>query len=293
MKLRISITAIVCLMAVGAVSAQRLAEDKSLLRYQRHEISIAIAIDMKGIDFQLESGIHRSKTGGMLNFEYAYSFNSRLALTTGAGFSLYNGKISIDSLSGKYNTVGDRGEFEMNYYLKGGYHETYSAILFTVPLMMKYSIPLGRSDAKYFIAGGLKIGVPVKATASISPGNYTTMGYFAYEDCTYTTPKKYGFGNWRDDDRYESNIRLAVTPVFTFETGFRIPIEYRRGVSVGMYFDYGLRSIQESTSLHPVEYQMIDPGTLVYNSVMNSAAVKKTSLISLGLKIGINLNREL
>ncbi|MDR0349884.1 MAG: outer membrane beta-barrel protein [Tannerella sp.] len=299
MKLRISITAIVCLMAVNTVVAQMgLTDDKVVKRYQQHEFSIALAAGMSGINSKLESGVHRSQFGGNLGFEYSCNFNDRLALTTGVGFSLYSGNISIDSLSGEYTPVGafynEDELFVLKYYLDGGYREKYNAILLNIPLMLKHSIPLGKNDAKYFIAWGLKIGIPVTATSSITPGMYTTKAHYDYENCTYSDLIELGLrSNYVDNSVHSSNIRLAIAPMFAFETGVRIPVGYRRGISVGMYFDYSLSNVQKSNSMSSIEYQLINPGILIHNSVMNTAAVKKMSLLSVGLKVGINLNRGL
>ncbi|MDR0385288.1 MAG: PorT family protein [Prevotellaceae bacterium] len=297
MKLRIIITAIVCLMTVNIVIAQTGLAEGAVRRYQKHEFSIAIATGVSGINIKLESGTHRIRSGGNFGFEYSYNFNDRLALRTGVGFSLYSGNLSIDSLSGEYAPVDafydEDEQFVLKYYLNGGYREKYSAILLSIPLMLKHSIPLGKSDAKYFIAWGLKIGIPVTATSSITPGKYTTKAYYEYENCTYSNLPELGLKDWSISDTHKSNVRLAVTPMFAFETGFRIPVGYQRGVSVGMYFDYSLGSVQQSNNMYPIEYQLVNPGILVHNSVLNTAAVKKISLLGIGLKVGINLNREL
>jgi hypothetical protein len=301
MKLRISITAIVCLLAVSNVSAQDQAVDKVMSGYHKHEISAALAVDILGINCKLESGVHRVWFGGNFGVEYAYNINSRIALRTGVDVSFYNGKIDIDDdiLSGEYTAVGaSLEEFVMQYSLRGGYNEHYNVVMLAIPLMMKYNTPFGtKYGAKYYIAGGLKIGIPLTATSTIVPGNYTTKAYYAYENCTYfntgtsTIPNKYGIGSWSDNGSYDSNIELVVTPMLAFETGVRIPIK-RSSIYAGMYLDYGLRSMQKLKTEYPIEYQYQNPGTLVYNSILNTAVVKKMSIISIGLKVGIGISGE-
>jgi hypothetical protein len=182
---------------------------------------------------------------------------------------------------------------EMRYFLTEGYTESYNAIMVSVPVMLRYNIQLGKGHARYFFAGGFKLGLPITATASITPGRYNTEAYYQHENCTYTDVRELGTGQWNVSSPQSSNIKLNITPIFAFETGCRFPVDFKRFLSVGLYLDYSLQNAQQTNSMHPVEYQAINPSSLIHNSLLNSAAVKKISLIGIGLKVGINLNREL
>jgi hypothetical protein len=102
-----------------------------------------------------------------------------------------------------YSGTDEAGDdFTFNYSLRG-YSEKQNAVLLTVPLMVKYSLPLGSGATTYYASGGLKFGIPVSAKASISPGTVTTSGYYSFEDGTYTDLPQYGLNNMQKvNDRH-------------------------------------------------------------------------------------------
>jgi hypothetical protein len=260
--------------------------------YKIHEFSVFVAAGLSSISYKLNEGTPNNGFGGNLGVNYTYGFNKNLGIVTGLGFSTYSAKMSMNSdYEETYLSIDDSGdEFTLKYSLGGGYGEKQNAILLTIPLMAKYTIPLGKGALKYFASGGLKFGVPIISKATISPKTITTSGYYEYEDRTYSNLPEHGFTDEQINEQYKSNIRLGFATMLAIETGVRFPIGYKRGLTAGIYFDYSLNNVQKSNDMHMLEYQSIIPLRFVYNSVLNTVTVKKVNLLSVGLKIGININ---
>jgi hypothetical protein len=293
--------AMICLVctitANKAANAQLLPEKMTQIepkipkRYFVHELSVYVSGGFSRMNCELDNGSGISSSGGVsaaAGFNYTYNFNGSIAIVTGLGFSTCSGKLSLSDYSGSYAGVDDQGdEFILDYSFHDVYRETQSIVLFTVPVMARYSTPLGRGQARYYLSGGLKLGLPVVARATITPGTVSTTGSYDYEDCTYYNLLEHGFVDGYADDRTKSNIRLNIMPLLSLETGIRIPLGYTTAMTMGVYLDYCPANIQHSADKHVLEYQSLSPAKFVYNSALNTNVVKKITLFNPGLKIGI------
>jgi hypothetical protein len=150
--------------------------------------------------------------------------------------------------------------------------------------MARYSIPLG--DDRYFVAGGLKLGIPVVANAKIKPGTVSTSGHYEYEAQTYDDLFEHGFVNGRPGDQTTRRVQLGIAPMLALETGVRFPLGYNSALSASLYLDYSLSNIQVSNDKQIIEYQSLNPSQFIYNSALSTALVDKISLFSMGVKLG-------
>jgi hypothetical protein len=225
--------------------------------------------------------------GGGLGVNYLYNIDDQFAIVTGLEFSTYASKLSISEFSEEYPSTDDRGyDFTFKYFFEK-YMEKQLNIMITIPLMVRYEIPLDTDFLNYFVSGGMKIGLPIVAKATITPGTVSTSGYYEYEGRTYTDLVEHGFINGKQGDQTKRNIKFGLAAMISLEAGARMPIFYRKDVVASVYFDYTPNNIQKLNDRHVLEYQSFVPSDLSYKSALNSAIVKKINLFSLGLKVGI------
>jgi hypothetical protein len=257
-------------------------------RYPMHELSVSVSGGISNFVYSLDEGSHSSGFGGGLDVGYSYNVKRWLAIVTGFGVSLYNSKLNMDKCSENYTGYDNAGdEFTLNYSV-AGYSEQQNAVLFTIPVMARYSTSLGKGALRYYAAGGLKLGIPISATASINAKTVTTSGYYVFEYGEYTDLPKYGFVNGAAGDKTDFKIKLGFVALLALETGIRFPVGYKKDLMTGIYLDYSPGNISQSHNRHVLEYQPLYPSKYVYNSVINTNLLNKVHLISAGLKVGLS-----
>jgi hypothetical protein len=271
----------VCVLATASVAT---AQKK---RYPVHELSVSVSGGQSNMLYKLDGGTHSGGFGGNVDIGYTYNIKL-LGIVTGLGISTYNSKLTIAECSSGYSGTDEAGDdFTFNYSLRG-YSEKQNAVLFTVPLMVKYSRPLGSGATTYYASGGLKFGIPISAKASINPGTVTTSGYYSFEDGTYTDLPQYGFVTGQPGEQSDYNLKLNVATILALELGLRFRAGYQKHLMTSAYLDYGLNNMQKVNDRHVLEYQPSDPSRFVHNSIINTEMLKKVNLFSFGVKVGLS-----
>jgi hypothetical protein len=299
---RILITTICLFSAFGISQAQMQSQTQSeklqlqtrAIRYSKHEFSVYAAFGISTINYKLagddsfDYGCNNSKNAIDYGINYAYNFNSRIAILTGLNYASYSGRLSLNGYSADYTAYDNRGDkFTMHYSLDGEYHENQSIALLNVPLMARYSFPIGKGGTKYFASGGLKLGIPIIYKTTITPGAVSTSGRYEYEAREYTDLLEYGFVDGRRGDGTTRRIHLGVIPMLSFDIGLRFPLGYITTFVMSVYIDHSFGNIQGYNDKQIVEYQSLFPSHFVYNSVLNTAMVDKITLFNAGFKIGV------
>jgi hypothetical protein len=257
-------------------------------RYPVHELSVSVAAGTSNLIYKLDKGSHSGGLGGSLEVGYMYNVKKSFGIVTGLGVSLYNSKLSVDECEDEYKDVDDFGdEFTFNYSLTG-YTEKHSIALFTVPVLARYTTPLGQGSLKYYVSGGIKLGIPIVANASIFSETVTTSGHYVFENGTYTDLPQYGFVNGESGTESEYKIKLGIVPLLALETGIRFEVGYQKDLMIGVYCDYSLSNIQKSKDRHILEYQPLHPSQFLYNSIINTKMLDKVNFFNAGLKIGLS-----
>ena len=273
----------VCLLATASVAT---AQKK---RYPVHELSVSVSGGQSSLLYELDGGRRSGGIGGNIDLGYTYNIKRLFGIVTGVGLSMYNSKLTMDECSSGYSGTDEAGDdFTFNYSLRG-YSEKQNVFLFTVPLMLKYSRPLGAKGwTTYYLNGGLKLGVPVGAKASIDSETVTTSGYYSFEDGTYTDLPQYGFVNGQAGELTDYNLKLNVAAILALELGIRFRAGYQKHLMTCAYLDYGLNNMQKVNDRHVLEYQASYPSLFVHNSILNTELIKKVNLFSFGVKIGLS-----
>jgi hypothetical protein len=256
----------------------------------KYELSGALNGGISHFKYAIDEGSSNIGFGGGIEMGYTYILNEHFGLFTAFGLSIYNSSMSMNSFSEQYMTIDENGDdFRFNYSLSG-YREKQIATMLSVPLMVRYLVPLGgrKSTLKYVVAGGVKIQLPLSMStqAIINPGTVTTSGYYAYEERTYTNLPRHGFVNNLAVEQFGRGTDLSIVPMLAFETGIRFAAG-ANNIDLRVYFEHSVTDIRKSKNNHIVEYQSSYPSQFKYNSVLNSGMVNKVRLFGAGLKVGI------
>jgi hypothetical protein len=257
----------------------------------RHELSIYGLGGYSRLSYTLgENGSKSGSMGGGAGLGYTFSINPSFGISTGVEMSVYGSEASFGNVSGEYEEETGERQLRFSYSLNN-YEEKQSLTLFSVPVMLQYGLPLGIGGSmKFYASGGFKFGFPVSATADIMPGTATTLGYFAHEYITYVNLLQHGFVSNATLPATKKVIDLGFSAALALETGFRFTLTDKIGLYTGLYFDYGLNSIQKTNNRHLLEYDRSNETVFKYSSVLNTGLTDKVNLLSTGLKVRISLN---
>jgi hypothetical protein len=238
--------------------------------------------------YKLDNSSHSGGFGSSLELGYSYNVKRKFAIVTGLSISMYNSNLSMDRCSGEYVGYDDAfEEFTFNYSLDG-YSEKQSAVLFAIPVMARYSTRLGAETLRYYVAGGMKIGIPVSVSATMTSKTVTTSGFYNFEYGRYSDLPNHGFVTDLAGEKWDSKIRFNITPIIALETGLRFRIGDKKDLMTGIYLDYSLGDIRKSHDQHVLEYLSSNPSQFVHNSILSTQMLDKVNLFSAGLKIGLN-----
>jgi len=257
---------------------------------QSHEFSIYASGGMSNFNYKFDAGTVSGGFGGGGGIDYTCNISPQFGITTGVGFAMYGSKATSEGFSGQYNAFDDGDELQFSYTVATGYEETQSATLLTIPVMAQYRAPFGSGSTSFYAAGGLKLGLPLSAKTLITSKN-TTSGHYLYEDQTYENLPQHGFISDVGISMMKSDVDLGFSTMLSLEAGLRFSLSEKTGLYTGLFFDYGLNSIQKSNDKHVVEYQPSAPSLFKNNSILNTGMVDKINLMSVGIKVKIAFGR--
>jgi hypothetical protein len=257
------------------------------MKEHRHEVSVYGAGGMSNLTYSLDkNGSKTDEFGGIFGIGYTWNINESFAIVTGVEMTNYNAKTTYDAISIPkiYGTGLDRFEYT---YSMNKYIEEQDAVLLSAPVMLQYSIPLSAS-VKYYISGGVKVGLPVRTNAAIFPGTVNTSGYFYFENQIYTDLPHHGFVSGIHPNSTNSDIDLMVSLAASLESGVRFSLTKNILLYTGAYLDYGMNNIQSKRNKHLINYQEFNPSVLEYSSVLNTSLANKVKIFGAGLKLKIS-----
>jgi hypothetical protein len=278
-----------CLTVFTAATAQY---NRRYGQESKHELSIYGLGGYSPVSLALDSrGSKSGSMGGGAGLGYTFNINSSIGIVTGIEMAMHGAEISFGNIPDEY--VEGTGEGELHFmYSLSGYKEKQSITVFSIPVMAQYSLPLGGGSTKFYASGGFKIGFPLSGKAEITPGTATASGHYSYEDETYEDLPQHGMVT----DLVLRNVKQDLKPGFSaslaLEAGARFSLTDRISLYTGVYFDYGLNSIQKTDSRHLLEYDS-NPELTSYesilkrNSVLETGLVSRANLLSAGLKVRI------
>jgi hypothetical protein len=258
-----------------------------------HELSIYSLGGYSSLSYTLsDNGSKNGGNGGGAGLGYTFNINTSLGIVTGIEMTTYSSEASFGSVSGEYRD--EKEKFTFSYSLDNR-KETQNVSLFSIPVMAQYS---SGSSTRFYVSGGFKFGFPISATANIAPCTVTTLGDTDDELGDYIDLTSHGLDKDISIPATKEDIELGFSIALALETGVRFTLTDKIGLYTGLYFDYGLNSIQKVNDKHPLEYDIKhlhdsdakNKRPFFYYSVLNTGLVDKVNLLSIGLKVKISLN---
>jgi hypothetical protein len=247
----------------------------------KYEWSINLGGGVSTLKYQPAAGSAASGIGGLFGIGYTRFFSSHWGFVTGLEASLYNSVHTLENLSPEYPIAvpaGLQGDFFLraNY---AGYEEKQRAMYVRLPLMLQFQ------SSSFYLGAGVKIGMPVSATSDISVGSVTTSGYSDYTAQVYENMPTHGFDTY-SNVKSSDKLDLGISGALALETGFKLGSSFYTGI----YFDYGLNSIQKESSHDFLGYNPTNPPDYKYGSILQSqiqgkAFTDKVTPFAVGVKI--------
>jgi hypothetical protein len=254
----------------------------------KHELSVYGIGGYSPIVYTLDAnGDKSSGMGGGAGLGYTFNVSSSFGIVTGVEMSTYSSEASFDNVQGTYPEETGTNQFDFSYSLKN-YNETQSVTLFSIPVMAQHGLPLGDGSTKFYASGGLKLGFPVSAKADLTSGVATTSIYGRHEDIEYVNIKQHGLVTNEPLPSASKDIDLGFSIALALDAGARFSLTDRIGLYTGVYFDYGLNSIQKVNDKHLLEYDKDNETTFKRHSVLNTGFTDKVNMMSIWLKIRIS-----
>jgi hypothetical protein len=243
-----------------------------------HEISVQGGGGLSTLNYKLKSGKHQLGGGGEFGVGYACFFTKTVGIRIGFDLAFYNSKAQPTSgviivTPGLIDSEGDR--FDMHTTLSH-YSESQKAMFLNIPVMAQFQ------TKKFYVMGGVKIGVPLNCKFSISDATLINKGYYPELTNELTMPAFAGYGTFTDINT-EGKFPLQVSAALALETGIKWEIGKHFALYAGIYFDYGLNNIvkQEGPFMN---YSSSEPANFTTNSAL-PFITDKVNVMAFGVKM--------
>jgi|GEM_PF-3078788 len=279
MKTKLFITTLSFLAIFGTTRAQ-------------HEFSFSPFAGLQSLSVNLsDNGTTGGSFGGGAGIGYNYNFNTTWSVGVGLDLSFYSASLKFDRLANTY-TSHDKWEgtnFEFSA-IATKFSENVSALLLDIPVTARYSLPVGGSGNSLRFIGGFKFGLPVNCSYTASADNVKTAGRYERENQTYEKiPGVFEDSRMnKRSGKWDANIAIQLT----LEAAYRFAIGTKNGMSLGLYFNYGLNNMQGKKDAHPIAFEahrQTNTYMLTSNSTLNSKFASSVKPMSIGLKLRFDL----
>jgi hypothetical protein len=218
--------------------------------------------------------------------------NKNWSIGTGADFSFYNASLKYNKFEDTHTGYDDSGKCDFTFMPKtDAFKEDVSALLLEIPLTLRYSLPFGETGNSLRFIGGFKFGFPLNCSYTTSFHNLRAEGTYELENQTYNFNEVFGMvptgkhsGNW--------DAKLSIQ--LTLEAAYRFAIGTKSGLSIGVYFNYGLNDMQSKKDAHPIAFDYQENAVnsndmYVSNSLLNSGFASSIRPMAVGLKVRFDL----
>jgi hypothetical protein len=280
MKTKIFITTLCLLCGLAIATAQT----------AKQELSAGIFGGMQGITASVNNdGKATAGFGFGGGIGYAFNFNSHWAVATGIDFGHYGSTLAYDKIESHYADNGVRFDYQMT-----NYEEKIAALLLEIPVMVRYSLPVGQNRHAIRFAAGVKLGVPMskKYTASAEEFNTSQViidyddpnGPYLFNNPPVALPEQKG------------DFDAALSVMVALEAAYRLPLSEKMGLSLGVFFHYGLNNMQSKNDRILITYSTDDsdlghrPPQYSHNgTALHTGLVSAFRPMAIGLKLRFDI----
>ena len=253
----------------------------------KHEISVNGFGGIQGITGSLSNGgSFATGIGGGGGIGYHYNLNKSWSIGTGVDFSFYSATMEYAQLRDEHTGYDAIEETDFRFTAEAtDFEESASALLLEIPLTARYSLPVGSSSLR--LTGGFKFGLPLSGNYTASAKQLHTEGYSEYEGVTYQEIP----GVFVDEPMAEhtGTFEAGLSVQLTVEAAYRIVVAEKYGLSLGVYFNYGLNDMQSKSDGHPVAFDINGNKPYTSNSLLTSNLASSLRPMAFGVKLRFDL----
>jgi hypothetical protein len=249
------------------------------------QFSIYGSAGLSGLTYKSEGDVS-SEVGFGAGMGYAFDIGGTETSVWKTGLAIeiatYKNNVLFGTLSEENDIGSGTGKFRFTY-LMDGYEEIQNLTMVSIPITIQYQ---AGGKTRFCLSGGVKLGLPISAEATINPGKVTASGDFDHEKQKYINLPQHGFPNGTRLAEVKNSIDLGFSTAATVEMGVLFSKFY-----LGLYLDYGLNDMHKTKDRHPLEYQTSGSSEPVHNSILNTDLVDNISSNSVGIKMRIQFKR--
>jgi outer membrane protein OmpA-like peptidoglycan-associated protein len=275
---------------IGLLTLANLAYAQKL---HNQEFNINVGAGMSTFQYNPRFGVLNAGYGGGAGIGYTYFFSSKWGIKTGLDLAIYSAKTTADRMELEYLIPTPQGLTD-NFYLRAAYsnyEEKQKAMFLQLPVMVQFQTPVKRDF--FYIAAGLKIGLPFSGTYESTIETLKTTGYSNFTGQQYNDMPIYGFDTYRNV-KPSGDLDLGIAYLLALETGMKWTLQGKNSLYTGIYLDYGLNNISNQSTQNLLDYNSSSPKNYQYSSLLNAQSggislSDKVYPLSVGIKIRLGL----
>jgi OmpA-OmpF porin, OOP family len=233
------------------------------------------------INYSPENGTIKPGLGVTGNIMYNYFWGANWGLGAGVGLNTYKSTATINyrSSTPSVDTEGDNYDYRAYY---SNWQECQNLLMLDFPLALNYRHQFG-SKLGMLVSGGTKISFPVKSFYETVGGEVTTAGYYPQWDVELNGMPQHGFDTYNEfpDSEMDSKVNFSAYA----DLGALYKLSEKVDFYIGAYANYGLTDVSNAGNR---DVYSVNDG--IYNGVLASNQVSRAHLLSVGVKVGINLH---
>lgn len=249
----------------------------------KSEVSIVVSGIFSKLDYDTQADYVDNSRGGSLGVGYSFYFNPQWAINIGAEYESFKSHLIYSSLQLSSDAVDIEGEsFEYRYHADR-YDEEQQLEVINIPLTVQFQTD---GETKFYARLGGQASLIMNAEYSTSIRRLATSGYYPQYDAELFGPAFMGFGRYNNVSRNSQDLEFDTSYAAVIEAGVKREIDNIGGLYIGLFCNYGLNTIHESTEkTNLVEYNTESPTNLNVDSVLNTNRAGEVRLISYGIKL--------
>jgi len=214
---------------------------------------------------------------------YHFFFHPQWGIGTGVNYAEYNDGISINDFNTQQEAVNIETGSVFDFHVSmTGYRERHQVVTINIPLMLQFQ---SKGKTAFYAALGGKTNILFSAV-NRAEGVVTTKGYFPNVNVTYENLPEYGFVHNQPIPGHKTGIKLKTAFMTSAELGVKWRPVDKFILYTGVYADYGLNNILNSSATDLVVYQSNTPAILAYNPAVNIYA-RQMKPFAIGLTIRV------
>lgn len=260
----------------------------------KHEIGIHAGGGLSSLKYDSSFGSQKNGQGLSLGIDYSLYFNTNWSIKTGLSVATYNSKIAVNTISDKYPAQESSGEFFELQYTVDNYKEKQNTMLLNIPLMIQFEYG---NITKFYVAGGVKVGLPINSKIKINQADIVAKGYFPQiNETPLDEPLYMGFGTFRTTEE-KKDLDLNISVMLALESGVKWTLSDNMFLYTGAYLDWGMNDIRKIKGSNWLEYNKISPTDYKFNSMLQSqyattggtqTILEKVVPIAIGAKVRLS-----